>query len=167
MTVYKTPTCGCCKAWVEHVQQAGFQVTVRDLADLAEVKAAFGVPAALQSCHTAQIGGYLVEGHVPADLVTRLLTREAGGARTGRAGHAGGLARHGRGHPGTVSGAALRQDGRYARVRVALTVGAPAPPASANTVMTQPAVAPEPLPVERAHASRRAVDQRPEQPLRA
>lgn len=73
MTVYKSPTCGCCSAWIEHVQQAGFTCTVRDLPDLSEVKASFGIPRALESCHTAQIGGYLVEGHVPADLIQKLL----------------------------------------------------------------------------------------------
>jgi len=73
MTVYKSPTCGCCSAWIEHVQRAGFTCTVRDLPDLSEVKASFGIPRALESCHTAQIGGYLVEGHVPADLIQRLL----------------------------------------------------------------------------------------------
>lgn len=73
MTVYKSPTCGCCSAWIEHVQQAGFTCTVRDLPDLTEVKASFGIPRALESCHTAQIGGYLVEGHVPADLIQKLL----------------------------------------------------------------------------------------------
>jgi hypothetical protein len=73
MTVYKSPTCGCCTAWIEHVQQAGFRCTVRDLADLSEVKTSFGIPRALESCHTAQIGGYLVEGHVPADLIEKML----------------------------------------------------------------------------------------------
>jgi len=73
MTVYKSPTCGCCSAWIEHVQQAGFTCTVRDLPDLTEVKASFGIPRALESCHTAQIGGYLIEGHVPADLIQKLL----------------------------------------------------------------------------------------------
>jgi len=73
MTVYKSPTCGCCSAWVEHVEKAGFTCTVRDLPDLTEVKASFGIPRALESCHTAQIGGYLVEGHVPADLIQKML----------------------------------------------------------------------------------------------
>jgi hypothetical protein len=76
MTVYKSPTCGCCTAWVEHVQKAGYRVTVRDLPELTEMKAAFGVPRALESCHTAQVGGYLVEGHVPADLIDRLLAEK-------------------------------------------------------------------------------------------
>jgi hypothetical protein len=73
MTVYKSPTCGCCSAWIEHVEKAGFRVVARDLPDLTEMKAAFGVPRALESCHTAQVGGYLVEGHVPADLIQRML----------------------------------------------------------------------------------------------
>ncbi|MCU0617211.1 MAG: DUF411 domain-containing protein [Gemmatimonadaceae bacterium] len=76
MTVYKSPTCGCCKAWIEHVEKAGFRCTARDLPDLTETKAAFGIPRALESCHTAQIGRYLVEGHVPADLILRLLREQ-------------------------------------------------------------------------------------------
>ena len=74
MTVYKDPNCGCCKAWVAHVQKAGFAVTVRDTADMESVKASFGVPAALQSCHTARVGSYTIEGHVPADLIQKLLS---------------------------------------------------------------------------------------------
>lgn len=73
MTVFKSPTCGCCKAWVDHVTKAGFKCTVRDVADLTQVKATFGIPSALESCHTAQIGNYLVEGHVPADLIMKML----------------------------------------------------------------------------------------------
>jgi hypothetical protein len=76
MTVYKSPTCGCCKAWMEHVQRAGFVCVARDLPDLSETKAAFGIPRALESCHTAQIGRYLVEGHVPVDLILRLLREQ-------------------------------------------------------------------------------------------
>lgn len=74
MTIYKTPTCGCCQKWVEHVQQAGFRVEVHDLNDLAEVKREHGVPGALQSCHTALVGRYVIEGHVPAGDIRRLLT---------------------------------------------------------------------------------------------
>ncbi len=79
MTVFKSPTCGCCKAWVDHVTKAGFKCTVRDVADLREVKVTFGIPAALESCHTAQIGSYLVEGHVPADLIMKLLKERPAG----------------------------------------------------------------------------------------
>jgi len=71
--VYKTPTCGCCKAWVDHLRANGFDVVERDSADLAPVKAAHGVPGALESCHTAVVDGYVIEGHVPADLVAKLL----------------------------------------------------------------------------------------------
>lgn len=80
MVVYKSPTCGCCTAWIEHVERNGFRCTVHNLPDLMETKAAFGVPRELESCHTAQVGGYLVEGHVPADLIQRLL-REKPAAR--------------------------------------------------------------------------------------
>lgn len=76
MTVFKSPTCGCCTAWIEHVEKAGFKCTVRDFADLTEVKRTFGIPRALESCHTAQVGSYVVEGHVPADLIVKMLTEK-------------------------------------------------------------------------------------------
>lgn len=78
VTVYKTPTCGCCKAWVEHLRAAGFEVQVQDLADVTPHKQRLGVPPPLAACHTAVVDGYVVEGHVPATDVTRLLaTRPA------------------------------------------------------------------------------------------
>jgi len=73
MQVYKTPTCGCCGKWVEQMKQAGFAPEVHDMPDVSPVKAKAGLPRALQSCHTALVGGYVVEGHVPGDLVHRLL----------------------------------------------------------------------------------------------
>ena len=73
MTVYKSPTCGCCAKWVEHVKKAGFAVTVKDMPNVGEIKFARGVPAELASCHTAVVGDYVVEGHVPAPDVRRLL----------------------------------------------------------------------------------------------
>ncbi len=73
VVVYKSPTCGCCESWVGHMQRAGFPVEVRDLQDLGPIKAEAGVPAGLGSCHTARIGYYFVEGHVPPDDVKRLL----------------------------------------------------------------------------------------------
>jgi hypothetical protein len=76
MTVYKDPNCGCCEQWVAHVKQAGFAVTVRDTADMATVKASMGVPEALGSCHTARVGTYTIEGHVPADLIKKLLAEK-------------------------------------------------------------------------------------------
>ena len=72
-TVYKSPTCGCCAKWVDHLKAHRFRVTVHDLPDLTELKAKHGVPDALQSCHTALVAGYVVEGHVPADVIQQLL----------------------------------------------------------------------------------------------
>ena len=73
MTVYKSPSCGCCKNWVAAAQKAGFTVKVVDLDDLSEIKKNAGVPDSLQSCHTVLVGAYVVEGHVPLDLVSRML----------------------------------------------------------------------------------------------
>ena len=73
VTVYKSPTCGCCASWVDHLRENGFTVDVQDVDDLQTVKAEHGIPAALQSCHTAIVDGYVVEGHVPAGDVKRLL----------------------------------------------------------------------------------------------
>jgi len=71
--VYKTPTCGCCTKWVDHLREAGFTVDVTELSTLNAVKAINGVPANLASCHTAIVEGYVIEGHVPASDVERLL----------------------------------------------------------------------------------------------
>ena len=74
-TVYKTPTCGCCRTWVTHARSVfpGADIKTLDMTDLSEVKARLGVPAALQSCHTVVSGPYVFEGHVPADLIKRFL----------------------------------------------------------------------------------------------
>jgi len=71
--VYKTPTCGCCSKWIDHLREAGFEVEATDLPDLTAFKAMNGVPNDLTSCHTAVVGGYLIEGHVPASDITKLL----------------------------------------------------------------------------------------------
>lgn len=73
LAVYKTPTCGCCSKWVDHMKQNGFTVHVTDLHDLSAIKAKHGVPSKVQSCHTAIVNGYVVEGHVPAVTVKRML----------------------------------------------------------------------------------------------
>jgi hypothetical protein len=73
MTVHKHPDCGCCGVWVEHMREAGFEVAERNVADMGPIKQAVGVPYAMGSCHTAEVGGYFVEGHVPAEDVLRLL----------------------------------------------------------------------------------------------
>lgn len=76
MTVYKSPSCGCCNEWVKHVQGAGFTVKVVNMDDLTRIKRDAGVPAALESCHTALVSAYAIEGHVPADLVKKALSEK-------------------------------------------------------------------------------------------
>ena len=76
ITVWKDPGCGCCNAWVDHMRGAGFDVKTHDESGMDEVKAMMGVPVALRSCHTAQAGAYVVEGHVPAADVKRLLAEK-------------------------------------------------------------------------------------------
>ncbi|MCB1741304.1 MAG: DUF411 domain-containing protein [Gammaproteobacteria bacterium] len=73
ITVYKSPTCGCCTAWAEYLEQSGFQVSVVNQHHLSAIKARYGIDRPLQSCHTAVIDGYVIEGHVPVDDILRLL----------------------------------------------------------------------------------------------
>jgi hypothetical protein len=73
MVVHKTPWCGCCSVWAEQAEAAGFAVELRDTEDLNPIKRALGVPTAQASCHTAEVDGYFVEGHVPFEDVRRLL----------------------------------------------------------------------------------------------
>jgi hypothetical protein len=73
VTVYKDPGCECCARWVKHLSANGFVVSVRDVSNMDEIKRTMNVPAALQSCHTAIVGPYVVEGHVPADLIKKFL----------------------------------------------------------------------------------------------
>ncbi len=73
VTVWASPSCGCCGKWVEHMRAEGFQVTVNSVDDLEPMKRANGVPAPLGSCHTAVVDGYVLEGHVPAADARRLL----------------------------------------------------------------------------------------------
>ncbi len=112
MTVWKSPWCGCCGAWVDHMRAAGFPVQVREVEELDGIKRMAGIPAPLQSCHTAQVGGYVIEGHVPAADINRLLAERPAGR---------GLAVPGMpsGSPGMENGAydpydvlLLRRDGR-------------------------------------------------------
>ena len=71
--VWKNPTCGCCAAWVEHLRAAGYPVEVEETTDLGAIKRAKGIPRPLTSCHTATVDGYVIEGHVPADVIDRVL----------------------------------------------------------------------------------------------
>lgn len=76
--VWKSPTCGCCSAWVAHLVDAGFSVSAQNVSDdeLQATKARLGVPTSLRSCHTASVGGYVIEGHVPAGDIKLLLSFE-------------------------------------------------------------------------------------------
>jgi hypothetical protein len=76
VTVTKDPSCGCCSGWVDHLKQAGFPVEIVEDAEIGRVKARLGVPQALASCHTAEVGGYVIEGHVPAGSIRRLLAEK-------------------------------------------------------------------------------------------
>lgn len=73
ITVYKDPDCGCCRNWVDHLKKHGFKVTTHDTRDMSSVKSTFSVNSKLHSCHTAVINGYVIEGHVPAADIKRLL----------------------------------------------------------------------------------------------
>ncbi len=73
VTVFKSPSCQCCGKWVERMREYGFTVTLENRTDVTPVKRELGIPAALDSCHTSIVGGYTVEGHVPPDLVARVL----------------------------------------------------------------------------------------------
>lgn len=73
VVVSKSPTCGCCEQWVEHMRAAGFTLEVHNMANMNPVKERVGVPPGKGSCHTAEVAGYFIEGHVPAEDVQRLL----------------------------------------------------------------------------------------------
>src|SRR5262245_29344514 len=74
--VHRDPSCGCCSGWVQHLQKAGFPTKVLDAKDLDAVKTRLGVPDVLAACHTAEFAGYVVEGHVPAVALKRLLAEK-------------------------------------------------------------------------------------------
>ncbi|MBT3196365.1 MAG: DUF411 domain-containing protein [Gammaproteobacteria bacterium] len=73
LVVYKSPSCGCCGAWVEHLKESGLSVEVNNRQDMNQVKSELGIPQHLRSCHTAKAGKYVIEGHVPADLIAKML----------------------------------------------------------------------------------------------
>ena len=73
ITVWKNPDCGCCKEWVTHLQKNGFEVVTNDIPDTAPMRQKLGLPAKFGSCHTAQLGAYVIEGHVPAQEIRRLM----------------------------------------------------------------------------------------------
>lgn len=81
VTVYKNRACGCCGGWIEHMRAAGFRVRAFDVDDVTPHKQWLGVPMSLASCHTAEVGGYAIEGHVPPADVRRLLAERPAGVR--------------------------------------------------------------------------------------
>lgn len=81
IVVYKSPSCGCCSNWVAHLRDNGFEVSVVNVSSTQPTRERLGVPRRLGSCHTAQVGTYWVEGHVPADLIERLITEQSGDIR--------------------------------------------------------------------------------------
>ncbi|MGH7713022.1 MAG: DUF411 domain-containing protein [Gemmatimonadaceae bacterium] len=78
MTIYKSPTCECCKKWVEHVRQLGWIIDVKDVEDVDKIKDRVRVPKSVRSCHTAIVGRTIFEGHVPADLIETFMGRSRG-----------------------------------------------------------------------------------------
>ena len=76
ITVYKDPSCGCCKKWIEHLVKNGYRVDAKDTPNMTEIKHTLGVPDGLTACHTAVVNGYLIEGHVPASDIDRLLEQK-------------------------------------------------------------------------------------------
>jgi hypothetical protein len=79
IVVSKDPICGCCTGWVDHLRQAGFSADVIETSEINGVKVRLGVPDDLASCHTGEIAGYVIEGHVPADAIKRLLAERPAG----------------------------------------------------------------------------------------
>ena len=73
ITIYKSSTCGCCTKWVDHIRAGGFSTVVHDEEEMEKLKDQLGVPGSVRSCHTAQVDGYLIEGHVPSADIRRLL----------------------------------------------------------------------------------------------
>ncbi len=86
LLVYKTPSCGCCGKWIEHMQAAGYEVEVSDIDDLTAIKNIHRIPGQIRTCHTAIVNGYAVEGHVPSEFVDRLLAEKPKVAGIGVAG---------------------------------------------------------------------------------
>ena len=73
VVVYKDPSCGCCSQWVKHLRRSGFSVVVNNVEDMEPIKRKAGIPDAMESCHTAYVGDYSIEGHVPASDIKRML----------------------------------------------------------------------------------------------
>lgn len=74
ITIFKTPSCGCCGVYTQYMNKEGFKVSIKEMMDLGQIKSNFKIPANLQSCHTAKIGDYFVEGHMPMEAIAKLFT---------------------------------------------------------------------------------------------
>jgi len=74
--VYKTPTCGCCHVFSQYLESEGVSVEVKDLANLSPTKKQYGIPQELESCHTTVIGDYVIEGHIPLEVINKLVTEK-------------------------------------------------------------------------------------------
>ena len=73
VVVYKSPTCGCCEKWIEHMEEAGYEIEIHDTNDMQPIKMQHGIVRQAQSCHTAIVDGYVIEGHVPARFIAQML----------------------------------------------------------------------------------------------
>lgn len=102
ITVHKDASCGCCAGWIAHLKQNGFATTAIDEPDMAAIKQRLGVPDDLGSCHTAEIAGYIIEGHVPAVAIARLLVEKPKAVGLSAPGMPIGSARHGRWQAGRL-----------------------------------------------------------------
>ena len=125
--VHRDPGCGCCEKWVEHLRSAGFPVEVVSSDDMTAVKQRLGVPDALVSCHTAEVAGYVVEGHVPADAIRRLLEEKPGATGLSAPGMPIGSPGMEGGRPEVYDVVLFRRDGgheSFGRYRGATRVGA-------------------------------------------
>ena len=125
LVVYKSATCGCCNKWVDYLRKQGFSVVAHDTSDMTAVKAELGVPDALSSCHTAIVGGYVIEGHVP--VCGHRAPPE--GAPEGRgalgAGHGDRIPGHGGRHARALQGHGVRREGKDDGVRDLLVARRP------------------------------------------
>jgi len=99
-TIYKSPTCGCCGAYVSYIKKEGFDVVVKNIQDMEMIRQKFGIPYELESCHTMEMGEYVVEGHVPEMAIQKLLTEKPDIKGIGMAGMPSGSP----GMPGPKSG---------------------------------------------------------------
>jgi len=75
-TVYKSPNCGCCGVWASYMKKEGYEVETKNIQDMSAIKQELGVPYELESCHTAEVGGYVVEGHIPNEAIQKLLVEK-------------------------------------------------------------------------------------------